>query len=55
MSLTCVSYWRSIGAFGTFGIENNQTGSPIVSPGRLRVAIMGGPTFPKHGKVQGSI
>ena len=60
----CVSVWclwhvllmgEVLGAFGTFGMENNQTKSPIVSPGRLRVAIMGGPTFPKHGQLQGSI
>ena len=41
---------EALGAFGTLGMENNQTESPIVSLGRLRVAIMGGPTFPKDGK-----
>ena len=45
---------EALGTFETLGMENNQTGSPIVSPGRLRVAIMGRPTFPKDGKLQGS-
>jgi len=45
---------EALGAFGTFGMEKNHTRSPIVSPGKLRVAIMGGPTFPKHEKLQGS-
>ena len=45
---------EALGTFGTLRMENNQTGSPMVSPARLRVAIMGGPTFPKHGKLQGS-
>ncbi len=31
------------------GLENNQTWRPIVSPGKVRVAIIRGPTFPKQG------
>jgi len=45
---------ETLGAFGTFGMENNQAGSTIVRPERSRVSIMAGPTFPKHGKVKGS-
>ena len=39
------------GGFGITGVENNQTGNPIVSPGRLSVATYGGPKFPNEGKV----
>ena len=46
--------WEEIGAFKMVGVENNQTESPIVSPRSCKVAIMGGPIFPKHGKVRGS-
>lgn len=46
--------WEASGAFSTNGLVKNQTGSPTVNPGRLRVAIMCGPTFPKHEKAQGS-
>ena len=35
------------------GVENNQTGSPRVNPGRFRVAIKGTSTFPVRGIVQG--
>ena len=34
-------------------MENNNTGSPRVNPGRFRVAIKGTPTFPVRGIVQG--
>ena len=34
-------------------MENNDTGSPRVNPGRFRVAIEGTPTFPIRGIVQG--
>lgn len=46
--------WEALGAFEETIVENNQTSSPIVNSGRFRVAIMGGPTFPKHVKSQGS-
>jgi hypothetical protein len=42
---------ETLGGFGITGVGNNQTGNPMVSPGRLSVAIYGGPKFPNKGKV----
>jgi hypothetical protein len=36
-------------------VGSNQTGNLMVSPRRLSVAMHGGPTFPKEGKVKGSL
>jgi len=52
---------KALGAFKTprlFDITrvgNNQTNNPMVNPGRLSVAMHGGPMFPKEGKVKGSL
>jgi hypothetical protein len=52
--------YKAIGAFEALerfeitGVGNNQTGNPIVSSERLSVALHGGPTFSKEGKVKGS-
>ena len=32
--------------------ENNYTGNPIVNPGRLKVAMKGGPTKPQAGETK---
>jgi hypothetical protein len=45
---------ETLGGFRIIGEGNNQTGYPIVSPGRLSVATYGGTKFPNEGKVQGS-
>ena len=37
--------WEESRAFKTAGVEKNQTSSPRVNPGKLRVAIKGTPTF----------
>ena len=37
---------ETLGGFRITGVENNQTGNPIASPGRLSVATYGGPKFP---------
>jgi hypothetical protein len=42
---------KTLGGFEITGVGNNQTGNPIVSPGRLSVAIYEGPKFPKEGNV----
>jgi hypothetical protein len=42
---------EALGRFEITGVGNNQTGNPMVSPGRLNVAMYGGPMFPKEGKV----
>jgi hypothetical protein len=48
---------KILGAVETLGgleiteVGNNQTSNPMVSPGRLSVAIYGGPKFQKEGKV----
>jgi hypothetical protein len=42
---------EALGGFGITGVGNNQTGHPIVSPGRLSVATYGGPKFPSERKV----
>jgi hypothetical protein len=42
---------ETLGGFEITGVGNNQTGNPMVSPGRLSVAMYGGPKFPKEGKV----
>ena len=34
-------------------MEKNHTGSPMVNPGRFKVAIKGTPTFPVRGIEQG--
>jgi hypothetical protein len=53
--------YKSLGAFEALGrceitrVEKNQTGNPIVSIGRLSVEMHRGPTFPKEGKVKGSL
>ena len=49
-----VPMWEVVGEFRMVRVGNNQIGSNIVSPRSCRVAIMGGPIFPKHGKTQGS-
>jgi hypothetical protein len=46
---------EALGRFEITGVGNNQTGNPMVSPGRLSVAMYGGPMFPKEGKVKGSL
>ena len=40
-----------VGRFKIIGVGNNQTNNLMVSPGRLSVAMYGGPKFPKEGKV----
>jgi hypothetical protein len=45
---------EALGIFEITGVGNNQTGNPMVSLGRLNVAMDGGPTFPKEGNVKGS-
>jgi hypothetical protein len=47
--------FKALGRFEITGVGNNQTGNPIVSPGRLSVAMHGGPMFPKEGKEKGSL
>jgi hypothetical protein len=42
---------ETLGGFRITGVGNNQTGNPIVSPGRLSVETYGGPKFPNEGKV----
>jgi hypothetical protein len=42
---------ETLGGFEITGVGNNQTGNSMVSPGRLNVAMYGGPKFPKEGKV----
>jgi hypothetical protein len=42
---------KALGGFGITGVGNNQTGNPIVNPGRLSVVTYGGPKFPSEGKV----
>jgi hypothetical protein len=46
---------EALGGFEITRVGNNQTGNPMVSPGRLSVAMYGGPKFPKEGKVKGSL
>jgi hypothetical protein len=52
---------EGLGAFEALGkvniieVGNNQTGNPMVIPGRLSVKIHRGPMFPKQGKVKGSL
>ena len=50
-----VIYWEASREFETTRVEKNQTDSPRVNLKRFRVAIMGEPTVPKHGKEQGSL
>jgi len=38
---------------GTTKVENNQTGRPMVNPGKDSVAIYGEPVFPKGGNGPG--
>ena len=54
MSWTCTSYGRSIRGIWDIWNGKQPNRKPDSEPGRLRVAIMGGPTFPKHEKLQGS-
>ena len=42
---------ETFGGFRITGVGNNQTGNPIVIPGRLSVATYGEPKFPNDGKV----
>ena len=42
---------EALGEFKITRVGNNQTGNPMVSPGRLNVEIYGGPKFPNEGKV----
>ena len=46
--------FKSLGKVEINGVGNNQIGNPMVSPGRLGVAMYGGAMFPKKGKVKGS-
>ena len=39
-----------MGALQTVRVENNQTDSPRMNPGRFNVAIKGTPTFLVKGK-----
>jgi hypothetical protein len=41
---------EALGGFDITRVGKNQTGNPMVSPGRLTVAMYGGPKFPKEGK-----
>jgi hypothetical protein len=43
---------EALGGFEITGVGNNQIGNLMVSPGRLSVAMYGGPKFPKEGKVK---
>jgi hypothetical protein len=51
---------KALGAFEELGkveitrVGNDQTGNPMVHPGRLGVEMHVGPTFPKEGKDKGS-
>ena len=45
---------EELGKFKITGVGNNQTSNPMVSPGRLSVAMYEGPMFPKEGKMKGS-
>ena len=45
---------ETLGGFDITRVGSNQTSNPMVSPGRLSVAMYGGPMFPKEGKVKGS-
>jgi hypothetical protein len=42
---------QTLGGFEITGVGNNQNGNPMVSPGRLSVAIYEGTKFPNEGKV----
>ena len=42
------------GGVEIIGLDNNHTCNPIVNPGRLNVAIRGGPPFPNEEKTKGS-
>ena len=42
------------GGIGITRLENKHIGNPIVNLGRLKVAMIGGPTFPNEGKTKGS-
>jgi hypothetical protein len=42
---------ETLGRFEITGVGNNQTDNPMVSPGRLSVAMYEGPKFPNEGKV----
>jgi hypothetical protein len=45
---------EKLGRFDITRVGNNQTDNPMVSLGRLSVAMYEGPVFPKEGKVKGS-
>jgi hypothetical protein len=47
--------FEALGRFEITGVGNNQTGNPMVSPGRLSVAMNRGLMFPEEGKVKGSL
>jgi hypothetical protein len=42
---------ETLGGFEITGVGNNQISNPMAIPGRLSVAMYGGPKFPKKGKV----
>jgi hypothetical protein len=46
---------ETLGIFEITRVGKNQTCNLMVSPGRLSVAIFGGPMFPKEGKVKCSL
>jgi hypothetical protein len=42
---------ETLGGFNITGVGKNQTGNPMVSLGRLSVAMYGEPKFPNERKV----
>ena len=52
--LTSLGASETLEGFKITRVGNNQTGNLMVSPGRLSVAMYGGPMFPKEGKLKGS-
>jgi hypothetical protein len=54
LSYEALGAFKELGIFDIIGVGNNQTSSLIMSPGRHSVAMHGGPTFLKEGKVKGS-
>jgi hypothetical protein len=50
-----LSAFEALGKVDIIRVENNQTGNPMASLGRLSVAMHGGPTFPKEGKEKVSL
>jgi hypothetical protein len=54
LTFEALGAFKALGRFEITGVGKNQTGNPIVSLGRLSVALQGGSMFPKEGKVKGS-